>query len=87
MAVSRVGGGELSLACSSVTAKSQRSCYIVLVPTDLRRYCGAGYSHETGRLETNLRPSAAEQTSCPDWCPGKRALECTRLANAAQSGQ
>ncbi len=45
MAVSRVGGCELSLACSSVTAKSSRFCYIVPMPTDLHRYYGAGYSH------------------------------------------
>jgi hypothetical protein len=45
VAVSRVGGCELSLACSSVTAKSSPSCYIVPMPTNLHRYYGAGYSH------------------------------------------
>ena len=45
MAVSRVGYCELSLACSSVTAKSSRFCYIVPMPTNLHRYYGAGYSH------------------------------------------
>ncbi len=45
VAVLRVGRGELSLACSSVTAKSSRSCYIVSMPTNLHRYYGAGYSH------------------------------------------
>jgi REP element-mobilizing transposase RayT len=45
VAVSRVGCCELSLACSSVTAKSSRSCYIVSMPTNLHRYYGAGYSH------------------------------------------
>ena len=37
VAVSRVGCCELSLACSSVTAKSSRSCYIVSMPTNLHR--------------------------------------------------
>ncbi len=45
MAVSRVGCGELSLACSLVTAKSSRSCYILSMPANLHRYYGAGYSH------------------------------------------
>jgi putative transposase len=45
VAVSRVGRRELSLECSSVTAKSSRSCYIVSMPTKLHRYYGAGYSH------------------------------------------
>jgi putative transposase len=45
VAVSRVGCCELSLACSSVTAKSSRSCYIVPMPTNLHRYYDAGYSH------------------------------------------
>jgi putative transposase len=45
VAVSRVGCCELSLACSSVTAKWSRSCYIVSMPSDLHRYYGAGYSH------------------------------------------
>ncbi len=45
MAVSRVGCGELSLACSLVTAKSSRSCYTLSMPTNLHRYYGAGYSH------------------------------------------
>ncbi len=45
MAVSRVGCCELSLACSSVTAKSSRSCYTVSMPINLHRYYGAGYSH------------------------------------------
>jgi hypothetical protein len=45
VAVSRVGCCELSLACSSVTAKSSRSCYIVPMPTNLHRYYGTGYSH------------------------------------------
>ena len=45
VAVSRVGCGELSLTCSSVTAKSSRSCSIVSMPTNLHRYYGAGYSH------------------------------------------
>jgi hypothetical protein len=40
-----VGRRELTLACSSVTAKSSRSCYIVSMPTNLHRYYGAGYSH------------------------------------------
>jgi hypothetical protein len=38
VAVLRVGGCELSLACSSVTAKSSRSYYIVPMPTNLHRY-------------------------------------------------
>jgi putative transposase len=33
------------LACSFVTAKLQRSCYTVSMPTNLHRYYGAGYSH------------------------------------------
>jgi putative transposase len=45
VAVSRVGCREHSLACSSVTAKSSRSCYIGSMPTTLHRYYGAGYSH------------------------------------------
>jgi len=45
VAVSRVGCCEASLACSFVTAKFQRSCYIVSMPTNLHRYYGAGYSH------------------------------------------
>jgi REP element-mobilizing transposase RayT len=45
VAVSRVGCRVLSLACSSVTAESSRSCYIVSMPTNLHRYYGAGYSH------------------------------------------
>ena len=45
MAVSRVGRCALSLACSSVTAKSSRSCYTFSMPTNLHRYYGAGYSH------------------------------------------
>jgi REP element-mobilizing transposase RayT len=45
VAASRVGRGELSLACSPVTAKSSRSCYIVSMPTNLHRCYGAGYSH------------------------------------------
>jgi len=45
VAVSRVGCCELSLACSSVTAKSSRSCYMVSMPTNLHRCYGAGYSH------------------------------------------
>ena len=45
VAVSRVGCGELTLACSLVTAKSSRSCYTLSMPTNLHRYYGAGYSH------------------------------------------
>ena len=45
VAVSRVGRCAPSLACSSVTAKPSRSCYIVSMPTNLHRYYGAGYSH------------------------------------------
>jgi putative transposase len=45
VALSRVGCCELSLACSTVTAKLPRSCYIVPMPTNLHRYYGAGYSH------------------------------------------
>ena len=45
MAVSRVGCCELTLACSPVTAKSSRSCYILSMPTNLHRYYGSGYSH------------------------------------------
>ncbi len=43
-AVSRVGCCELSRACSSVTAKSSCSRYVVSMPTNLHRYYGAGYS-------------------------------------------
>jgi putative transposase len=35
----------LIVACSSVTAKSARFCYIVPMPTNLHRYYGAGYSN------------------------------------------
>ena len=41
VAVSRMGGCELSLACLSVTAKLLRSCYIVPMPTNLHRCYGA----------------------------------------------
>jgi len=58
VAVSRVGGCELSLACLSVTAKLLRSCYIVPMPTNLHRYYGAGYSpvlvNETRSAEVRI---------------------------------
>jgi putative transposase len=39
------GGLRTFLSCSFVTAKFQRSCYIVCMPTNLHRCYGAGYSH------------------------------------------
>jgi len=64
VAVSRVGCCDLSLACSFVTAKFQRSCYIVSMPTNLHRYYGAGYSK---LLST---PSACRHTARSRSLPG-----------------
>jgi hypothetical protein len=70
VAVSRVGGCELSLACSSVTAKTSHSCYMVSMPT-----CTATMAPDTPtrlaalkqtfahRLLRELRAQAGAQTN------------------------
>jgi hypothetical protein len=74
VAVSRVGCCELSLACSSVTAKSSRSCYIVSMPTNLHRYYCSGYSHFITQVVINAVPSS-----------GRPALAISRSGYGAAS--
>src|SRR5580698_1033948 len=62
-----------SSICSRRLRGHARAC-----PSSLHR-AGARKSFAgAGRLETNLRPSAAARTSRPSRCPDKRALEYTR---------